>query len=268
MSYKHLSGYILNNNNIKKYSSFLDKNFTSTNDVNILYNITNHEENKENKHLESKSKLESDQETVHVSDIDYFTPELNDKLFWCFYIIYYGIETYEINKDIEFKIEKDFKINVISKIREKKDILKKYKIKKNDLEDEFINQHKITHKGLFALCLIYDINICYIWDHKYIEMIHCDNNIYIITLKDRKPSVLIPNSQEKIEGNKIINNILNDCRKNNWKIENINKPLKGISSYTLPQLKEIATYLKIDKLDKNNKPKAKKYLYAEILENM
>ena len=57
-----------------------------------------------------------------------FVPNEKDKLFWCFYIIKYGIIAYEMveNKNIVF--EKKIKIEYVKKIRQNKKIIKQYNI--------------------------------------------------------------------------------------------------------------------------------------------
>ena len=61
---------------------------------------------------------------------------LSDKLFWCYYKL---INNY-VDKDIEninsFSIEKEEKIKLVEKIRNSKELFKKYKIRKNIVEGE------------------------------------------------------------------------------------------------------------------------------------
>ena len=68
-----------------------------------------------------------------------FFPAYKDSLFWCYYIIIYGIEDFRLIQS-DFKEEKNIKINLIQKIREKKQILKKMKYKRTEIDKiaEFI----------------------------------------------------------------------------------------------------------------------------------
>ena len=76
-----------------------------------------------------------------------FIPDKKDKLFWCFYVMLHGEMEYLSIENGHFKIEKDFKIDFVEKIRNHKDLLKTFKLKRNELENEFANESKITIKG-------------------------------------------------------------------------------------------------------------------------
>ena len=80
----------------------------------------------------------------------------NDKFFWCFYIINYGMSQYEqvYNKFVE---EKKIKIEMVEEIRKHKDILKQNKWKKNDIESELTNDTEITAKTFICLLTILSI---------------------------------------------------------------------------------------------------------------
>ena len=55
---------------------------------------------------------------------------------------------------------------------------------------------------------------------------------------------------------------------NRMKIINPNKPIKGVSSYTLDNLQEIGTMLKINTFNMSGKKKTKNELYQEILSRL
>lgn len=190
---------------------------------------------------------------------DFFQPIEKDKLFWCFYILYNGIENYEFNKTISFKIEKEFKYNSAEKIKSLKDIFKPLKLKINDLQDEFINKDCITFKGLIAFCYIYNVNILYIKNKTYYE---------IITNAEGKLNVIVERKENNINRIYIPFNITNDdiqlYKNEYWKIENLNNPLKSISSYTLSELQTISKCLSI-KTNDDKKKLTKKEIYENIL---
>ena len=155
-----------------------------------------------------------------------------------------------------FKIEKDFKINSILKIREQKDDLKKYKMKRNIIEDELANMEKITIKSLDCLALIYKLNIIYIKNRTYFLMNYNNEKISdcnnVIEEKDNCINILT-----------ISESILKNILDNYYHIENANKPIKALSSYTSKDLIKICKTLNID-LYLNNKLKLKKELYSDI----
>lgn len=174
-----------------------------------------------------------------------------DKLFWCFLIILKGEQDYIL--DHSFKKEKEFKIETIEKLRKIKAELKALKLKLNDIENELLNEKKITLKGLVALCLLYKINIMYVWNRKYFEIINnADDKINII---------INENGEDKIS-NDVSNNKMNYYRENYWCIENISKPLKAITAYSKDELLIIIKKLEINDI---NLKKTKKEMYEKIL---
>jgi hypothetical protein len=174
-----------------------------------------------------------------------------DPLFWCFYILLYGEQEYEMKNS--FQTEKEFKINSIEKLRTIKPQLKALKLKINDTENELLNSKKITIKGLVALCLLYKKNLFYVWNRKYYEMIndanqpinviHCVNNDYLYDVDDDK---------------------LEFYRENYWNVQNVDKPIKGMTGYSKEELLEIAEKLDIQDMKK----KTKKEIYEKILEKV
>ena len=77
---------------------------------------------------------------IQKKEEDFFSPYEKDKLFWCFYVLQNGIDNYEFIKTITFKTEKEYKFKTAEKIKEYKEIFKSFKLKLNELQDEFINQ--------------------------------------------------------------------------------------------------------------------------------
>lgn len=195
-----------------------------------------------------------------------FTPHNLDKLFWCFYIILNGLDNYEINKEHHFETEKNFKIKSVEKLRkfmtDSSDI-KSYNV--NEIEDELVNQKKISLKTLHCLCVIYGINIIYNYDNKYYEFIydktestngHVDGLIYLNNNKE--PTV-------KFDFN---NEYISNIRKNNWQIESVTKPLKSPSAYNAKEIQDICSKLNIPLNDPMGKKKTKPMLYEEILKTL
>jgi len=176
-----------------------------------------------------------------------------DQLFWCFYIILKGEQEYEINHS--YKLEKEFKINSIEKMRDIKPHLKALKLKINNIEDELLNAKKISVKSVVALCLLYKKNLFFVWNRKYYEFItdaNEDINIIVFDKKENEYSHFIDNEKHKFYTD------------NYWCIENIDKPLKSITGYTRDELVSISNKLDIE----NTKKDTKKNLYEKILEKM
>ena len=164
-----------------------------------------------------------------------FYPKQRDQLFWIFYSILHSISEYEMTHNF-FTKEKEVKYKWIEDFREKKEIFKPIKVSRNNVEDELANKPKISLQCIKALCHLHDVNIFYIDNKKFYEMITNENNpIYIIEKVNHKYGL-----KEKVS-----NDILNYYREHYWKLENLDKPLKAISSYKVPELTAICKKLNI-----------------------
>lgn len=212
-----------------------------------------------------------------------YTPIQRDKLFWCFYIILNGYEEYEMNHSNSFSVEKRIKIETVEKLKSIKEKLKELKLKRTELEDELVNKQTITIKGLCALCLVNDVSITYVYGRKYCEIgqtsvagqtpvagqtsVPGQTSVAkqgIIVQNERKEASLKWTSNELNSHN----DFLTQIRQDYWFIENIQKPLKAPSAYTLTELQDICTKLKIaTQINVNDKVKAKTKtkLYEEIV---
>ena len=234
--FKNLKEYMFFPENIEKYTNF--------NTVKVV-------NNKNFKNIENI-------ENKKVKEEDIFIPKEKDKLYWCIYVIIFGRENYELINNKFFEIEKKHKIETVEKIRENKDKLKQEKLRKTEIEDELVNNDIISLKGLHALALINKLSIIYVSNNYYYKFLYNDDKPYII-INNNKSIGLKINYTEKF-----LTNILT----NYWEIENYNKPLKAFSSYSIKELTDICTRLKINILDNNGKKKIKKTLYENILMNL
>lgn len=247
ISMNKLENYMFTNANLNRYNSSLVKlnqlykNIKSNNKQNYINkNIINNTQNKIVNNSNNKSQ--------------YFTPNTNDKLFWIFYIILYGFDKYNLNNKYEFKTEKQFKIDLVDKMRENKAHIKSLKYKLNDLENELINENKISLKILHLMCFLFNKSVLYINNKIYYDFNYGDkyNIIYFI---DNNPKLLTDNNFD----NNFINNIVN-----NYILINPAKPIKGVSSYKINELQEIANKLEIEIVNNIHKKKTKQVLYDEI----
>jgi len=220
---------------------------------NINKNYCNFLHNNENmKNYNKKNEKYNNKDNIPKEKTEYYVPYSNDKLFWCFYKIIN--ESWDENEN--FRIEKEFKINCIEKLRKNKNDLKPYKLTLSTIENDLLNERKITLKTLIALCILYKINLIYTFNNKYYEInndsLDNSNNIYVISNLNDKDSLLL------------IKKDLDYYRNNFYCIENINKPLKAISGYTIKELELMAKKLQI--IEDDIKNKNKKDLYQKICE--
>ena len=183
-----------------------------------------------------------------------FIPKYKDTLFWCYYILINSIEDYEMVSS-DFKEEKMIKISLIQTIRENKEILKKFKIKRTAVEDELLNQQFISVSTFFLLCFLKGINIIIKNEVKFLENINNDTKIEIIEQRGKKYGLFIGNKEKEIE----------KCRNNYWKIDgfDFSKTLKSVSYYKLKDLQDICRKLNII-TEKGGKKLRKKDLYEMI----
>jgi hypothetical protein len=190
-----------------------------------------------------------------------FMPFQKDKLFWCFYIILFGYEEYELNKNNAFIVEKKIKINAIEKLRGTNGVgtngvgtngvgTNKLGPKQlAEMEDELCNQPSLTIKGLNALCICHNVSIFYVDQRKYYDL-----NI----LAQEKKGIIVNRSLKYDLDEAFV-------RENYLHIENINKPIKAVSGYTIKELQAICKKLDIAITDENGKNKLKNVLYQDIL---
>ena len=114
--------------------------------------------------------------TKNKKNDDFFIPSEKDTLFWCYYIIINGIQSYEMLFHNTFKEEKQQKLNFIEKIRNFKDILKKYKFKRTEIENDIGYSQEISIKTFLAMCAIENKNIC-ILKNRCLLYINCKRHI-------------------------------------------------------------------------------------------
>lgn len=184
-----------------------------------------------------------------------FTPFQKDKLFWCFYVLLNGFTEYEMHRTGHYAIEKAFKISSVEKLRTMKTQIKDLKLKISEVEDELVNKEQITVKALQVLCLVYNVSVTYIYGKKYCEFLYSDSiNIKKGTIKrnERREHSLL---YEEVP----------DLVQTHWYIENVQKPLKAPTAYTLKDLQDICEKLDIPLKNAMGKNKLKKDLYEDIL---
>jgi hypothetical protein len=260
-----------------KYASLDTSNIKKSNISNKFLKPQNlQKENKvhntnENTIITEAINTDTDTDT-DTEQIKYFTPTQKDTLFWCFYIIYNGYQAYEYETNY-FTAEQQFKIQTIERVKkgENKNVLKENKISKNFLEGGLMTI--ITPKILHALCIFYNINIFYVHKNTYYEIFtnidkpmhivkyNCDTNNYSVELivnQNATEEKTLTYHQSYIE--KIKSSFL--------KLENLDKPIRAITTYSLGDLVTICEKLDISIVNDLNKKKTKAQLYANILQKI
>ena len=188
-----------------------------------------------------------------------FIPKEKDSLFWCFYIMKNGEHSYNMIDYKNLIVEKKIKIEYIERIRKEKQLLKTYKFSTlTNIENNLLNQDKLDINTFLTLCVIENFNILFIKNKCYFELLMNDtSDLHII--------YLLENDKYGFETTSIMNA---DTKKTNlFKLDNIEKPIKSISSYKVKELTDICIKLGIETINKNtSKNKSKKDLYEAIIQ--
>jgi len=203
----------------------------------------------------------STQKKMHTKE--FFIPSQNDNLFWCWYIFQNGIKEYSILHNKYFIIEKKRKIDWVPLLRENKASIKQLKYKLSSLENNLVNEKNMHIKTLETICFLNNIDV-YIVKNKMLYKNAHDNKDRIILKyypETKKYGILL----DTVDVLKKINTYEEEL----YLVNDIEKPLKGISSYKLKNLQDIAEKINIElKTTNNNKKKTKKQLYSEIQEQL
>lgn len=230
------------------------------NEVNIL----NYLKYKLNVKQENNTKKTVSETKTNVFKSSLFVPKEQDTLFWCYYIILNGESSYEMLNVKNSLIAKQIKINYVSKIRENKSVVKTYKFDTiTNIESNLVNDNNINIKTVMSLCAINKINLIFVSRKTYFELLMNDNEpIYIIKELENQSKYI------KKYGFEIANeNSLQNIRTTLYKIDNLDKPIKALSSYRVKDLTDICEKLaiKITKCD-TGKNKTKNELYESIIQ--
>jgi hypothetical protein len=241
-------------NSTEKYNDVIDKlQYYMLNETTIKKSL---EKRLEQIILKSSNKI-FEQKPREITNI--FTPKQKDSLFWCFYILKYGEQNYEMLENINIVLEKKLKIDYIEKIRKNKQTVKLYKFATlTHLENQLANEEKIDLPTFFTLCVIENINILYIHKKTYFELLMNDDKIHIIHRLDNYSKY----GYEGIEQTKI-----DLYRSTLFKVDSVEKPIKSISSYKVSELIEFCSKLGIEiHIKDTNKNKSKNDLYESLIQ--
>lgn len=206
-----------------------------------------------NTHPRNETNIQNNKNSIHVI-------RQRDSLFWAFYILKYGLFSYEMSTCSQsFSVENQEKFKYIELIRQNKELLKLHKIQKiSCLENELANERTISIKAFICMCIIENINVCLINDRKmYMNILDETLPINIIFKNKNKPNYCID-----FETNE---NKINDYKEKYLIITSFNDKLKSINSYTLEELLDICKKLNLN--ISTEEKITKKYLYEFLSKN-
>jgi hypothetical protein len=222
------------------------------------------------KNSDSVDKTKQNCETIDTSKTsnslqkEIFIPNYPDSLFWCYYIIANGDIKYETITHKNALVSKQLKIDLVTLIRSKKDIIKTYKFDTiTNIESNLANDNNLNAKTFLSLCAIENINIIYISKKTYYELLMNDSNIIYIVYEKPSQSKYLNKYGYELGSEETIHKI----KSTHYKLDKIDKQLKSMSSYKVEDLVNICNKLAIETTHKDNgKTKAKKDLYESIIQ--
>lgn len=229
--FSNLSNYYLTNTNMKKI--YNNSFFCDNNDY-----IS---KKKQSKKSDTKSKKN-----------EFFIKE-KDKLFWYLFIFENGYEAYNLLGRNKYSKEMDDKVNYVKYLKNEKRLLKDFKLKFNDIQENIL-YNSLNIFSLLAITSIKKINLIYFTDSLYFV-----NNKY-----DKDPLIIYYDTQNK-QYNKIEKIDESELKKNRLNIIHIQKPIKGVSSYKVSELEDFCKILNINTMKNGIKKLKKKELYEKII---
>lgn len=247
---KDLQYYILDDKNIENILS--------------IKNQYQKHKQKQNQHPKQYNEQKLTENEIKPKN-NYISVNEKDTLFWIFYILKYGSMQYETLYQKNQVIASQIKIEFVEKLRKEKKLLKLYKIDTlTNIETNLANEILLNIKSFLTLCIFENWNVLFIKNKTYYELLMNDSTeILVIYCVDKEKG-----SYDKKYVYEYLSKDCADVIKSSlYQIENINKPLKGLSSYKLEDLITICKKLGIEIVNKENgKDKLKKQLYEEIIQ--
>ena len=190
-------------------------------------------------------------------DNNYYIKQ-KDSLFWCFFILKYGISKYEMEiGNQHFVVERQEKFHYIETLRQNKELLKMHKIKPlSGIEDDLANKERISIKTFFALCIIENINILLVDKRKIYEVQMNDElNVNVVHRNSVSYEHYIEFSAESVA----------KYRETYFKVSGFDDTIKAMSAYKVDELLELCDKLGINIADAkaNVSPIVKKIKYSK-----
>ena len=211
---------------------------------------------------ENKQEKQEKQEKQDSEKI--FIPFEKDTLFWCYYILANGEVAYETLNNKNSLVEKQLKIDLVSLIRNNKNIVKLYKFDTIiNIESNLANDSVLNAKTFLTLCAIANLNVIYISKKTYFESLMNDTNVTYIVKEQNQVSKYVKKYGYQTGTKENIDNI----RETLYKLDKIDKPIKAMSAYKVEELVIICERLAIAIINtETGKNKTKKDLYESIVQ--
>ena len=200
------------------------------------------------------------QEPMQPQKDNRFSPALNqDPLFWCLYVMMHGTFKYE-QLAYRFTAEQDGQRDQIIMLRDKGKALKQttgLKFSASTIEGDIMSQ-RISLHAFQVLVHLNSLNAVFVNPANRV----CAE--FISDAVSDKPVYVVERTNKCMTMTQATDARLASVRATNYRIENLQKPIKSASAYTVAELAEMCHQLKIQL-----KPKTKKQeLYEAVTKQL
>lgn len=189
-------------------------------------------------------------------DEDVFFPSYVDKLYWCFFIMDSGMESYEALGKKVFSSETASKIALVTEIRDKAQTLVAHKKKCAiaEAETDLVGCPFITLGTFEVLCIIRRLNVVVVSGKRAVRFPYSDEDAFVIWNKEKGYGI----GKDRLAPGVLPEGVV--------EVQDLNKPLKALSSYKKDDLVMIASRVGVSSCGLGGKAKTKQDLYQDILE--
>ena len=246
--------FILKENIFKNYKEVCNKYSPEENDEKKYSKNAKNDAKNDAKNGEKYAKNEKNAKN------DVFIKE-KDKLFWMLYFFENDYSNYMMLGKNTYSFEMKEKTKLIKNIKEKKKELKHFKIKVTDIEADLLYSKQIKVSTLFILLILKNINFLYF----------TENLIYQWNGGYDKTFILKHNTLDNIYTNEdkaLTDEYFELLKESRLLVDNLKKPVRGLSYYKVNDLKEMCKKLNINIMKNAKKTFSKKELYEKVIQKI
>lgn len=199
------------------------------------------------KYGDKHSTKRDDKRVSKEDNCSIYKPHQKDSLFWCYYMLMYGLNACETVGTNRFIIEKNEKIKLVELVRANKLALKFHKMAPiSSIEADLTSSEAISISTFFAVCVASNISLIYIDKTNKTWL-----KVLIEEIKEERPDTVNVLYRSEISHRfecetNVDSSIINATENTHFKLFSMNKPIQALSSYKSAELLEICTKVGID----------------------